>query len=222
LDVARPRRPLGPDCAPGAKRVVFTDMFAPRPCATKSCNRPALTGSSSCAVHTAGAAQHVAALLQRKDGALSLRDLDLVGVRVEDADLSGADISGCRLTAATFVRVSFKSARIDLSFLDRAVFEDCDFSQGVMQNSVFAGSRLRNCSFQDSEIVQVNFLGIQGEGVRFDHSNLYGSRFIGAVLESVTMRDCNLTRTFFDAGHRNAVDFHSSNTNEAAFQEQPA
>ena len=91
-----------------------------------------------------------------------------------------------------------------------------------MQNSVFAGSRLARCAFQDSEIIQVNFLGIQGERIRFDHSNLYGSRFIGAVLESVSMRDCNLTRTFFDIQHRGTVDFHSSNTAEAVFQDQPA
>lgn len=210
------------DCAPGAKRVVLRSMFAPQPCTKKGCRRPALAGSSGCVVHTERLEQHVAALLQRRNGEINLRDLDLAGVRIEDADLSGADISGCRLTAATFVRVNLTSARIHLSFLDRATFEDCDFSKTFMQNSVFAGSRLLGCSFQDSEIVQVNFLGIHGERIRFDHSNLYGSRFIGSVLASVSMRDCNLTRTFFDQPHRDAIDFHSSNTNEAVFQEQPA
>jgi len=197
-------------------------MFDSRRCAEKGCNRPALSGSAGCIVHTNDAAQHVAALLRRESGEICLRDLDLPGIRIEDADLSGADISGCRLTAVTFVRVKLSSARIHLSFLDRATFEDCDFSETVIQNSVFAGSRLLGCSFQDSEIVQVNFLGIQGERTRFDHSNLYGSRFIAAVLESVSMRDCNLTRAYFDRPHRDAVDFGSSNTNEAVFLELPA
>jgi uncharacterized protein YjbI with pentapeptide repeats len=201
---------------------VFLRMFAPRACAKKGCNRPALSGSPACIVHTPDAAGHVAGLVRRVGGNVILRDLDLAGIRLEDVDLSHAEISGCRLTAATFVRVKLASARIHLSFLDRATFEDCDFSQAVMQNSVFAGSRLLGCDLQDSEIVQVNFLGIQGTRIRFDHSNLYGSRFIGAVLESVSMRDCNLTRTFFDLPHRDAVDFHSSNTAEAVFQEQPA
>jgi uncharacterized protein YjbI with pentapeptide repeats len=194
-------------------------MFDPRPCADKSCNRPALSGSDACIVHTPLAAEHVRRLLQRRDGAVILRDLDLAGIRVEDMDLAATDISGCRLTAATFTRVKLSAAQVHLSFLDRATFEDCDFSGGVLENSVFAGSRLVRCSFQDCEIVQVNFLGIQGQGLTFDHSNLYGSRFIGALFESVSMRDCNLTRTFFDAPHRASVDFHSSNTNEALFQE---
>jgi uncharacterized protein YjbI with pentapeptide repeats len=201
---------------------VFPIVFAPRPCAENGCNRPALSGSAGCIVHTPTAARHVASLLQRKGGELILRDLDLPGIRMEDADLSRADISGCRLTAATFVRVKLSLARIYLSFLDRATFEDCDFSGAALQNSVFAGSRLLGCSFQDCEIVQVNFLGIQGERVRFDHSNLYGSRFIGAILEEVSIRDCNLTRTYFDFPHKSAVDFHSSNTNEAVFQEPPS
>ena len=53
----------------------------------------------------------------------------------------------------------------------------------------------------------------------FDHSNLYGSRFVASLLESVTMKDCNLMRASFDAAHRTAVDFRSSNTNEATFLE---
>jgi len=194
-------------------------MYDPRPCADTGCNRPALSGSDRCVVHTPAAAAHVARLLQPRDGAIVLRDMDLPGVQLEDVDLSGADISGCRLTAATFVRVKLSSAQIRLSFLDRATFEDCDFGGSVLLNSVFAGSRLFGCSFENCEIIQVNFLGIHGETLKFDHSNLYGTRFIGAYLTGVSMRDCNLTRTFFDMPHKDTVDFRSSNTNEAAFQE---
>jgi uncharacterized protein YjbI with pentapeptide repeats len=78
---------------------------------------------------------------------------------------------------------------------------------------------LSGCSFVDCEIVQVNFLGIRCVRTGFDHSNLYGSRFVGSLMEAVSMKDCNLTRTTFDVGHRTAVDFHSSNTNEATFLE---
>jgi len=88
-----------------------------------------------------------------------------------------------------------------------------------MQNSVYAGSTISGCSFVDSEIVQVNFLGVRCVRTRFDHSDLYGSRFVGSIMEVVSMKDCNLTRTTFDEGHRTVVDFHSSNTNETIFLE---
>jgi uncharacterized protein YjbI with pentapeptide repeats len=196
-------------------------MFVARPCAEKGCNRPALSGSDHCVVHTPDVEEHVRTLLRPREGRIVLEDLDLPGVRIEDADLSRAVISGCRLTAATLVRVKLAGAQILLSFLDRAGIEDCDFSGATLQNSVLAGSQLIGCSFEDCEIVQVNFLGIEGERLRFDHSNLYGSRFIGAVLGSVSMRDCNLTRAAFDLMHRDLIDFHSSNTAEATFQEPP-
>jgi uncharacterized protein YjbI with pentapeptide repeats len=196
-------------------------MFVPRPCSEKGCNRPALSGAAACAVHLPSASEHAAALMAPRNGRIVLEDLDLAGVRLQDLDLSGALVSGCRLTASTFLRVKLAGCQVSLSFLDRATFEDCDFSGASVQNSVFAGSRLAGCSFEDCEIVQVNFLGIQAERVRFDHSNLYGSRFIGALLVSVSMRDCNLTRTYFDLPHRDGVDYRSSNTNEALFQEIP-
>ena len=69
--------------------------------------------------------------------------------------------------------------------------------------------------------MQVNFLGIAGSNLRFDHSNLYGSRFTAAVLSAASMRDCNLTRATFDVPHRTGVDFHSSNLSEAVFEEHP-
>jgi len=149
-----------------------------------------------------------------------LRDLDLAGAHIEDMDLSGVQMHGCRLTAATLARVALRGAQIHLSFLDRATFESCDATGGNYLNSVFAGCELVDCIFAESEIVQCNFLGIRAVRTRFDHSNLYGSRFVGSILEEVSMRDCSLMRTLFDAGHRAAVDFKSSNPNEAVFLEQ--
>jgi len=148
-----------------------------------------------------------------------LRDLDLAGITLQDEDLSGIEISGCRLTAASLTRVRLSHATIQLSFLDRATLTECDLSGVNLLNAVFAGSHIESCPFNDSEIIQCNFLGISGVAVTFDHSDLYGSRFVGSWLERVSMRDCNLTRVYFDPAHREAIDFRMSNTNEAIFIE---
>jgi len=150
----------------------------------------------------------------------ALGDLDLAGIAIADEDLSDFVMSGCRLTAADFTRVTLSRASIQLSFLDRATFRDCDFTDVTIMNAVFAGSHFERCSFAGSEIIQVNFLGIRGVEVTFDHSDLYGSRFLGSWLDAVRMRDCNLTRAYFDAAHRDTIDFRSSNTNEATFIEE--
>jgi uncharacterized protein YjbI with pentapeptide repeats len=194
-------------------------MFMPRSCAHKGCGRPALSGSEFCIVHHPDPEGHVMGLLRSLGSPAALRDLDLPGIILTDVDLSAAEISGCRFTAATFLRVKFGGAQIQLSFLDRATFTECDFSGANIQNSVLAGSMLTGCSFVDCEIVQANFLGIRCVRTGFDHSDLYGSRFVGSLMEQVSMKDCNLTRTTFDEGHRTGVDFRSSNTNEAVFLE---
>lgn len=194
-------------------------MYVPRPCAEKGCGRPALAESNTCVVHHPDAAAHVKKILSAARSSSGLHDLDLAGITIQDEDLSGLQISGCRLTAASLTRVKLAGALILLSFLDRATLRDCDVMHASIVNAVFAGSRVENCPFEDSEIILGNFLGIRGVAVSFDHSDLYGSRFIGSWLERVSMKDCNLTRAHFDAAHRAVVDFHMSNTNEAVFIE---
>lgn len=205
----------------GARAVpILSGMYVARACSEKGCGRPALSGTDACVVHCADAASHVAAILREARKTSSLRDMDLVGITVVDADLSGVEISGCRLTAASLTRVVFTRSSIQLTFFDRASIRECSFSGSTIINSVFGGSLLEECSFEDCELVQGNFLGIRGIGVRFDHSNLYGSRFVGAWLERVSMKDCNVTRVHFDAAHRAAVELRSSNTAEAVFLEE--
>jgi len=194
-------------------------MFVPRGCKERGCGRPALSGSDKCVVHHGDVAAHVQRLIAGTGGRIVLRDLDLTGIRLTDTNFTDAELTGCRFTAATFVGVTFRDAQIHLSFLDRATFEHCDFTGATLQNAVCAGSEFLDCTFCDCEVVQTNFLGIHGVGTSFDHSNLYGSRFVGSVLERVSMRDCNLTRAYFDLPHRESVDFRSSNTNEAVYVE---
>ena len=202
--------------------VPWQGMFVPRSCAHKGCGRPALSASDSCIVHHPDPEGHIRGLLRSLGSPASLHDLDLPGIIISDVDLGAAEISGCRFTAATFLRVTFNRAQIQLSFLDRATFTECDFSGANIKNSVLAGSTVTGCSFVDCEIVQVNFLGIRCERTGFDHSDLYGSRFVGSLMQEVSMKDCNLTRTTFDEVHRTAVDFRSSNINEATFLEPMA
>ena len=214
-----PQGGIAEACSLHAAGVPLQGMFVPRSCAHHGCGRPALSGSDFCIVHHPDPQGHVRALLRSLGSPASLRDLDLPGTIISDADLSAAEISGCRFTAATFLRVKFGGAHMQLSFLDRATFTDCDFSGANMQNSVLAGSTVTRCNFVDCELVQVNFLGIRCVRTSFDHSDLYASRFVGSLMEGVSMKDCNLTRTTFDESHRTVVDFRTSNTNEAMFLE---
>ena len=128
-------------------------------------------------------------------------------MQIERCDLSGAVLERVRLSCSIF----------QLVFLDGAVLTDCNFSGAKIRSALFADSRIEGCTFTDCDLVLCNLMGVRCGGTVFDHSNLYGSRFIGARFEKVSMRDCNLTRTFFTRGQEADIDFRSSNTNEAIF-----
>ncbi len=128
---------------PHHRTIKLDRMFVPRSCADPrmqrarpsraptpvSCTilRPRSTSGASCAPE---GRVHPARPRSRRER----------GSRI--VDLSGVEMHGCRLTAATFVRVKLAGAQIHLSFLDRATFEECDSTGATFQNAVFAGSEL--------------------------------------------------------------------------------
>ena len=131
---------------------------------------------------------------------------------------SRAEIAGCRLTAATFTRVKLSAAFIQLSFLDRATFGSA-ISPRKHHQLRLRGFPRGNCPFEDCEIIQVNFLGIRGDAVSFDHSNLYGSRFIGSCWKGEHAGLQPHARVLRFSSQRSG-DFHMSNTSEAPFIEE--
>jgi uncharacterized protein YjbI with pentapeptide repeats len=171
-------------------------MFITRPCSVDGCSRSALSGRSVCAGHCEDVLEYEKTIIDMLRNRKCLIDYDISGIRLE--------------------RVKLEKAAFQLVFSDSSHFTACDFTGSSFQNSILAGSDLRDCTFTGCDILLCNLNGIQCRNVTFDHSNLYASRFIGGRFEKVGMRDCNLIRTRFDREDA-GIDFRSSNTNEADF-----
>jgi uncharacterized protein YjbI with pentapeptide repeats len=197
---------------------ILRSMFDPRPCSITGCAHSALTGLNVCAGHCrdleAYSKKIVDILVQEK----KIVDYDIAGIFLREVDLSGVQITACNLKGVRLYGAVLKRSVLKLVFSDRMEMSGCDFSGSTLQNSVFAGSLVEDCIFEDCDLLQCNFMGVIARRSSFSHSNLYASRFIGGEFDSVTMKDCSLTRTRFNADVR-GIDFHSSNLNEARFVE---
>jgi uncharacterized protein YjbI with pentapeptide repeats len=69
----------------------------------------------------------------------------------------------------------------------------------------------------ESDILHVNFNGIQCKDTHFDDSDLYFSRFIKARLEEVGFTDCNLKAVNYSNSNMSDVSFKYSNYEDAQF-----
>ena len=96
--------------------------------------------------------------------------LRLVDVLVEDSDFAGA-----QMPEASFTRVTFRSCR--------------------MSSALLAQARLRDVTFSESKLDDVNFRMSQGDRVVSDDVNLRGADFYAAHLTSARFYDCDMSGT---------------------------
>jgi len=192
-------------------------MYTFTPCAA-GCGNPSLSGAKTCALHVAdppAEADRLAGLILAHH---LVKDLNAAGLVFEGIDFSGHHFYGCNFAGAKFLRCLFTESVMRMCFFDFADFSGCDFSKCDFQFASWAGSTLRDCTFEGSELVHINFGGATIVDCTFNDSNLYNSRFIGARIESADFIDCNIKKTYFIKAHQERVSFKSSNTAEAVFE----
>jgi uncharacterized protein YjbI with pentapeptide repeats len=196
----------------------YTDgMFTMIPCAA-GCGRPALTGSSLCALHSISAEAEAGRIAELITGKKTVKDLSAQGLHFEGIDFSGRAFYGCNFSASTFSGCRFSGASMGMVFFDFSTFLSCDFSKADFQFMSFAGSSIQGCGFEGSELVHINFGGTRINDSSFNGSNLYNSRFVNAEIIRTSVKNCNLKRVNFINARQEAVSFKSSNTAEAIFE----
>lgn len=145
--------------------------------------------------------------------------LNASGLNFHDMDISGKKFYGCNFHNCSFSNIHSENCRFRMSFLDFAVFSDCNLIESNIQFSSFAGATLSIVLFTNSDLVHNNFCGINSYQSSFDDSDLYNSRFIGASLHNTSFRNCNIKNTNFANIYQENVSFKLSNTRAAFFQE---
>lgn len=145
--------------------------------------------------------------------------LNASGLNFYDMDFSGKRFYGCNFQRCSFSNIHSENCRFRISFLDFAVFSDCNLIESNAQFSSFAGATLSHVLFTNSDLIHNNFSGITAYQSSFDDSDLYNSRFINASLYNTSFRNCNLKNTDFSNITQENVSFKLANTRAAIFSE---
>lgn len=99
-------------------------------------------------------------------------ELDLRGICIRDADLSGIDLHNVNLEKSELVHVCLDGANLAWSKAKRACFQDSSMKGVVLQ-----GADLREADFRKASLAGADFCG----------ANLYGAMFYQADLSGITV-----------------------------------
>ena len=147
---------------------------------------------------------------------MSLVNIEMRGIKAR----KGTRISGCNFSFSVFEDCDFSSGVIVSSFFDYCFFRHCTFSSMDIRYSVFAGSVFIESTIYDSTVIHNNFMGIDALGSSFSGNDFYFSNFSLSRIVDTDLEDCNLKRTNFRGSITRNVSLRYSNPEEAFFRNE--
>jgi len=192
-------------------------MFTLSFCAA-GCGRPAFSGSTLCATHSANQEAEAERLGEYIIKQKNIKNICAQGLHFKGMDFSNRQFYGCNFAGASFSGCLFTGAIMRMNFFDFSTLSSCDFCSGDMQFLSLAGAVILNCNFEGSELLNINFNGTRIYDSIFNKTNLYNSRFVSSIIKNSSFIDCNLKRTNFVKSSRENISYKSSNTAEAIFE----
>jgi uncharacterized protein YjbI with pentapeptide repeats len=176
-----------------------------------------------------------------------VRNLDLRGVGLAGADLSGVCADELDLRAADLCLAKVRESRFGNSRFERAKVEKADWSGTTLRMCVFDGARCIGCRFDGARIEDSSAKGAdltaaslrgtkltetcferavlrgavlddaEGEGVEFRGADLVGASMIGARLDEADFRGANLQGANLSRGRFRGADFRGAILEDTRF-----
>ncbi|MEA3083509.1 MAG: hypothetical protein QOC89_1206 [Paraburkholderia sp.] len=146
---------------------------------------------------------------------MNLRDADLAGALLESADLSNADLTGANLRDAVIVRAAlagttFAKANLSGANLSLTDCDGTDFSEAVLDRSLFERAVWQNCNARRASARRVQFSGCRFEAVDFEEAALSELVFMEQTLTDVTFRAATIRKLAFIQCRLERVGFTSA------------
>ena len=139
----------------------------------------------------------------------NLRQQDLTGIILRNADLRGANLTLTHLGHTIFIDCNFHGARMLQVGMDHSVCHVCDFTAANLEDASLLHFSADRCSF----------ISAQMQGVDMNFSNVAGSDFTQAILHRVTCNFCNFYRVDMTQASLHASQFKNSFFGDAIFKE---
>jgi uncharacterized protein YjbI with pentapeptide repeats len=133
-------------------------------------------------------AEVLGAVLSGDFAGLSASYVELIGCRVDGAQLLGSHLHAGRLTDCIVRGCDLAGIVLEACVLTRVEFRECRLS-GLQA----IGSRFSDVGFVDCRLNDANFRGTTWERAEFEGCDLVGADFYSAVLPGSRFLSCDLT-----------------------------
>ncbi|WP_426143657.1 DUF2169 family type VI secretion system accessory protein [Pseudomonas sp. DWP3-1-2] len=128
----------------------------------------------------------------------------LIGQHFLDIDLSGVDMSSAILTGAHFERCQLKDAKLNRAEMDHGVFTDCDLTRVDMGEAHLKGALLQHCNMDDAKFHGASISALYATGC-----SLLRTQFTAALLPQAQFVDCALDNADFTRAGLAGARFHT-------------
>ena len=174
---------------------------------------------------------------QRSGRRANLDATDLVGksfagmklwrIRMQRADLAGADFSGADLRRAMLIGARMQRGRLAAADLTRArlsgivltdaVCEGVCMAEADMEFAIMANSDFRNANFRDADMSGAILDGADLSGADLRRANLRGASFRDTRLHGADLRDARMGGAIFERTLFNRADLRGAYLRVAKF-----
>lgn len=151
-----------------------TVIGKPRPC-----KRDAPTAGMGCSGKQLGAVQWSG---KRLSGGFfddaKLQDADLSRADLTNASFSGARMENANLAGARLTNCEMSGARLSGADLSGADLTNCEFANADLRNAKLGNARLVNADFANADLREADFSGASLINTDFDGARLDGARWV--------------------------------------------
>ncbi|MAQ71342.1 MAG: hypothetical protein CL565_04015 [Alphaproteobacteria bacterium] len=129
---------------------------------------------------------------------------DLSGASITQADLRNANLDGAILGNAFFSEVDFSGANMSECALDNAVFINCKFYDTCFAESSLRNAEFNNCNYGDTDFAYTCLDGIKVKTDRLSYFNFNSAESLSKA--SFVWRGKNIPMSTSPAIYQNAQD----------------
>ena len=138
-------------------------------------------------------------------------------VHLKNADLSGMNLAGVKISDSDFTGAKFPGATLSGIEISNTKLMHADFTGAILEEAKFNFANLINATFNHARLIKASFFGSTVEHASFLHTNLIEAKFSRVNFSHTDFAHANLTNVEFIEEHFSKTIFRSANLTKAKF-----
>jgi uncharacterized protein YjbI with pentapeptide repeats len=144
-----------------------------------------------------------------------LSDADFSGANLIDADLSGADLSGANLIDADLIRAKLSDANLSGADLSGAKLSGADLNSAYLSGADLSNTNLGGTDLSGADLSRAHLSDANLSSANLIRANLRGAHLIRANLSGTNLIRANLSGAYLSGADLSGANLSSANLSSA-------